>query len=249
MKTCPKCGIEKERGDYYADKRRLDGLASWCKCCSRIATRRWQAEHQTQYREYNKQWRERNIEYDNERSRKWKADNKEHVKEYVKQSAPHRAVTGKAYYEANKATILEGGKKWRAANVEKTRATGRKAANKRMGTTKGRLSNAMTCRMREVLKGNKANRHWEELVDYTIDQLKMHLEKLFTPEMNWENYGSVWEIDHKIPISVHNFERPEDLDFRLCWSLKNLQPLGRLKNRSKSNKIDKPFQPALAIAV
>jgi len=85
-------------------------------------------------------------------------------------------------------------------------------------------------------KGMKAGRHWEELVNFTIDELKKHIEKLFTPEMTWENYGTYWHIDHKVPIAVFNFERPDDIDFHLCWSLKNLQPLEASKNMSKGAK-------------
>jgi len=97
--------------------------------------------------------------------------------------------------------------------------------------------------------GLKAGRQWETLVNFTVDQLKQHLEKLFTPEMTWENYGTYWHIDHKIPIAVFNYEKPEDIDFRLCWSLKNLQPLEKIENIKKKDKLEKPFQPSLKIAV
>ena len=72
------------------------------------------------------------------------------------------------------------------------------------------------------------------------------LEKLFTVGMTWKNYGTVWEIDHKIPVAIFNFEKPEHIDFRLCWNLKNLQPLEKEKNRAKSAKIEEPFQPSFA---
>jgi len=50
--------------------------------------------------------------------------------------------------------------------------------------------------------------------------------KTFEPWMSWKNYGKDgWEIDHKIPISVFNFTKPEHRDFKRCWALKNLQPL------------------------
>ena len=111
---------------------------------------------------------------------------------------------------------------------------------------KGKLSSNISRAIRfSIKKNSKANRHWEMLVDFTIDQLKKHLEKRFKPGMTWENYGSVWEIDHKIPIAVFNFEKPEDIDFRLCWSLKNLQPLDASENVRKKDKIIKPFQPSL----
>lgn len=91
------------------------------------------------------------------------------------------------------------------------------------------------------MRGSKAGRHWESLVGFTIDQLKAHIESLFKPGMTWENYGTVWEIDHKMPIAAFNFDSPEHVEFRLCWSLENLQPLGVSENRSKGAKIEKQY--------
>lgn len=56
-----------------------------------------------------------------------------------------------------------------------------------------------------------------------------------------------WHIDHKIPKSAFNFETPEDIDFKRCWALKNLQPLWAAENIKKHDRVDKPFQPSLAI--
>lgn len=84
-----------------------------------------------------------------------------------------------------------------------------------------------------ALKGAKAGRHWEDLVDYNLQQLKEHLENQFTPEMNWNNYGSYWEIDHIIPQNTFNFETENDKDFKICWSLANLRPLEKIANRRR----------------
>jgi hypothetical protein len=75
-----------------------------------------------------------------------------------------------------------------------------------------------------------------------------HLEKQFLPGMSWENMGE-WHIDHKIPIAAFNFEKPEDIDFKRCWALKNLQPLWKSENCIKGAKIDKPFQPSLNLSL
>ena len=64
--------------------------------------------------------------------------------------------------------------------------------------------------------------------------------------MSWLNYGSVWEIDHRIPLAAFNFKTIDDLDFHKAWHIKNLQPLGVRENRSKGAKLEKPFQPSLA---
>ncbi|MDP2218538.1 MAG: NUMOD3 domain-containing DNA-binding protein [Methanolobus sp.] len=119
---------------------------------------------------------------------------------------------------------------------------------RRKDNPKIRLSDGVSNGIRSSLKGAKAGRHWEELVGYTLKQLMEHLEKLFKPGMTWENQGKYWHIDHVIPVSIFNFEKPEDFDFKLCWRLKNLQPLTKEENLSKGAKITKPFQPSLKIA-
>ena len=87
--------------------------------------------------------------------------------------------------------------------------------------------------------------NWQEYVGYTLEDLIKHLDKQFTKEngYTWKNYGE-WHIDHKIPISIFNFEKPEDIDFKRCWSLDNLQPLWATENIIKSNKIEGHFQPS-----
>lgn len=101
----------------------------------------------------------------------------------------------------------------------------------------------------KVLKGGKQGHHWCDLVGWDINALRIHLKKQFKPGMTWENYGSVWHIDHKIPIAAFNFQTPDDIDFKKCWALKNLQPLWAKENILKSDKVVVPFQPSLAIAV
>lgn len=144
----------------------------------------------------------------------------------------------------------ERGKKWRVKNPEKAKKIIKRAREKRLSTPKGKLNQYFSSAISNSLKqGSKAGRCWESLVNYTIDQLKKHLEKLFKPGMTWENYGKVWEIDHKTPIVVFNFDKPEHIDFRLCWSLRNLQPLEVGENRRKHDCISKPFQPSLKIEI
>jgi hypothetical protein len=71
------------------------------------------------------------------------------------------------------------------------------------------------------------------LIDYLIQELKEHLEKQFSPEMNWKNYGEYWEIDHKIPRCWFHYKSTKDKAFKRCWSLENLQPLKKEINHSK----------------
>lgn len=49
--------------------------------------------------------------------------------------------------------------------------------------------------------------------------------------MSWNNYGTYWEVDHIIPKNLFSYLSPKDKDFKLCWSLENLRPLERNKNK------------------
>ncbi len=108
-----------------------------------------------------------------------------------------------------------------------------------------KLNSSMSCGIRNSLK-NKDGRKAFDLLFFTIDQLKQHLETQFQSGMTWANMGK-WHIDHKIPISAFNFTKPEHRDFKRCWSLKNLQPMWAKENMSKGAKLKKHFQPTLAL--
>jgi hypothetical protein len=172
---------------------------------------------------------ERNREKDLERSSNHYYANQE---KYI--------AMAKTRYESDKPKHHEQSKSWAGANPEKKKKIVSDSHRKIRSTPKGNLSSVISKRMNASLrKGMKAGRHWESLVNFTVDDLKSHLEKLFTPKMNWDNYGSYWHIDHKLPIVFFNFDSPEDIEFKICWSLDNLQPLEALKNMSKGGKVEK----------
>lgn len=151
-------------------------------------------------------------------------------------------------HEANPTEARERMRQWRLKNLERSRAASRKSARKKRETPCGRLNSSMSAGIRMSIRaGAKGGRKWEYLVGYSVQQLKDHLEALFVPGMTWENYGK-WEIDHKVPLSAHNFDTAEDIDFKRAWALSNLQPLWMSDNRSKGSKLSAPFQPSLALA-
>lgn len=155
----------------------------------------------------------------------------------------------KAYEKANKCKVIIRDKARHAIYYMKNKKRLHAQRNQRRRTFSGvRLRANMSAAIYSSLKNGKANRSWLKLVDYTIPQLKKHLEKQFTEGMAWNNYGKDgWELDHIIPITVFNFTTPEHRDFKRCWALKNLQPLWSKTNRTKSAKLTKHFQPSLLI--
>lgn len=112
-------------------------------------------------------------------------------------------------------------------------------------TPKGKIARRMQKVIGSMVVGGKGGISWSSLVGYDSETLKKHLEKKFRSGMTWENYGTAWHIDHKIPISAFNIHSYLDIDFMKCWSLKNLQPLWARENLLKSGKLEVPFQPSL----
>ena len=68
-----------------------------------------------------------------------------------------------------------------------------------------------------------------------IISLIKHLESQFEPEMNWDNHGKYWEVDHIRPRSSFNLY--DDEERKKCYHYTNLQPLTKKANRIKSNKL------------
>ncbi len=88
--------------------------------------------------------------------------------------------------------------------------------------------------IRQAVK-NQTNSKYFEIVGYTCNQLKNHLEKKFTNDMSWKDFrnGKI-HIDHIKPQSLFNLKDISDI--KECWSLDNLQPLWAKDNIRKSNK-------------
>ncbi len=68
-----------------------------------------------------------------------------------------------------------------------------------------------------------------------MDVVVSWMEFNFTEEMNWDNYGKVWNIDHTIPVNA--FDMESDLDVEVCFDWRNLMPKLVLSNLKKRNKL------------
>jgi hypothetical protein len=220
-KKCSKCGKIKMLSDFCLYKRAKDGHKPWCRMCEK---------------EYLHNWRENNPEKCKGYADKWHKNN-----------PGKRLACTVRWQKNNPEKCRERCREWRQRNAEKVKILNKKYRDERRSTLAGNLNHRFSSALYIALRGNKSGRRWESLVGYTLDELKVHLEKHFKLGMTWDNIGE-WHIDHITPVSVFNFETPEDIDFKRCWALKNLQPLWASENLRKYNKIDKPFQPALLLS-
>lgn len=75
------------------------------------------------------------------------------------------------------------------------------------------------------------------LIGCSVEELRSHLERLWSPGMSWENYGygdSKWHIDHVRPCA--SFDLTEESQQRLCFNFSNLQPLWQDENFRKGDR-------------
>lgn len=72
-----------------------------------------------------------------------------------------------------------------------------------------------------------------DLLGCSSEELKIYIESQFTNQMNWENYGNYWSIDHIYPLSKIDWDNPEQI--RKYCHFTNLRPLDKIENIKKGN--------------
>ena len=90
--------------------------------------------------------------------------------------------------------------------------------------------------------GTKKEKHSVEYVDYTPNELRLHIESLFQPGMAWSNHGwgkGKWQIDHKKEVA--QYIREGITDINIINRLNNLQPLWTEEHAGKTGKFMRSF--------
>jgi len=91
-----------------------------------------------------------------------------------------------------------------------------------------RIKKSLAARLRTILVKNDSTMNY---IGCNIQYLREWFEYNFTNEMNWDNYGKYWSIDHIIPTCKFDLIN-EDEKFKCCnWS--NLMPVTIKYNSSK----------------
>lgn len=225
-RKCKKCGEIKPFSFFIKAKSCKYGISWTCTDCKNEIRRNRRKDNINHVRKMGR------IEYANNRENRIKAQHK-----YRAKNKDKIAAYNKSYKLKNPEKIKEIKRNHRKRQNELDR-------RRRKTDPKWKLQRTISNYIYQSLCGRKLGKHWEDLVGYNIDELKEHLEKQFSKGMTWDNHGE-WHIDHKIPIAVHNFTKPEHEDFKKCWALKNLQPLWARDNLIKHARLGKPFQPSL----
>jgi hypothetical protein len=168
-------------------------------------------------------------------------------KEYYQKNKERELARGRAYKQKNAEDISIKRKKYLADNKEYVKQRYRKycvnnrekiaeiSRNYRTNNISVKLRNTFRSRILESINKGKLT---EEYLDTTIERVMIWLKYNFNDYMDWDNYGTVWNIDHTIPINKFDLKKEEDIF--ICFNWRNLMPMYTKDNISKHNKI-KPF--------
>lgn len=263
-KKCNKCKKLKPLKEFSKGNNRKDKHAYTCKKCRKqeyqANRERILRNHKENYKSkkqeilgVKKQYYEKNREQILIKRKKHHENNREEMikksKRYYKNNKEKLLLGAKEYYKKNKQKILETSKKYRDSHKQEIRKAHCEYTT-RKGKTDPRfnLDRRMKTTIGVSLKGNKNGWNWEILVGYDVTILKKHLNRTIPKDYSWNDYlDGKLHIDHIIPISAFNFDRPEHIDFKRCWALKNLRLLPARENLEKWAHLNKPFQPSLKL--
>jgi len=172
-------------------------------------------------------------EYQENYRKTHKPSSKLYNKEYSVRNKSIKKENARLYYLKNRKRIIEFATKYHIDNKDYYRKYSREwQQNRRTTDPIFRLNCSIRRSIYDSLKGNKQGKHWETLVNFTLNEIKNTLEKQFKKGMSWDNYGK-WHIDHIKPVSAFNIVNIKDKEFKDCWTLSNLQPLWAIDNLRK----------------
>lgn len=205
MKVCTKCKKEKKLNEFSKRKKSSDSLDHHCKECK------------------------------NKASEEWRKQNKDKIKQDCKKlnSDPKHKEKMRQYYLDNEDAYKKRSEDWKKENKDRVLEYNKIYFPKRYkNNIQYKIGQLLRSKLYFVLRGKK-RKSFMKYLGCTLDELKIHLEKQFLPEMNWLNHGEIWEIDHIEAIA--NFDLTIESEKEKCFYYTNLMP------RFKTTKIAEQF--------
>lgn len=119
-------------------------------------------------------------------------------------------------------------------NSDKFRATHRKYNQRKRKEDSGfRILLNLRDRVSKSLRGKNKSAPTLALLGCSIGFFKKRLEAKFDENMTWNNYGSLWHVDHIKPCAAFDLTDPEQQ--KACFHYSNLQPMLAKDNLYKNS--------------
>lgn len=231
-KTCNKCGLTKSATDYYKSYGK-------CKECVK-----------TEQRDRNKQAKESELAIKSNpvarqepklcpKCHQTKTVNDFRInrgectdceRSYGRDYNRENYEIRQKWVEENRVRMIELQANWYQTNKPHIRAkyTSRYNEDKCF-----RIRQLMKCHLQHRIRKISST---EDYTGTSFEQVAEWLGYNFTTEMTWENHGSMWHLDHVIPVARWDLTDLEQVD--MCFNWKNISPLSGSENREKGASID-----------
>lgn len=222
-KVCSKCGEEKPTSEFTKRKRSKDGIAYWCKVCTRHHSTKYFETHKEEHAEYAKIYRETHKEEIREGKRKWKKTHKGKAaeKRYYQNNKDKILPRCHEYYLETKEDHHERSINWAKENPERTKQISSKYNKSPHGKIKGKNQQH---RRRELMEHGDGItlQQWIKILDIQGHRCN-DCGRKFSKRLKATE-------DHIIPLSkggLHEFE--------------NIQALCQRCNSTKNANLDKEY--------
>jgi hypothetical protein len=98
-----------------------------------------------------------------------------------------------------------------------------------------RMKKILRTRFNKTVTGKKISNSILGYLGVSLEYFLKWIEYQFDENMNWDNQGTYWDIDHVIPCNNFNLENDEEI--KKCFNWKNIRPCEKIENYKKNNKI------------
>ncbi len=179
-----------------------------------------------------KQERQNCKEHISEKNKKYYLENNEKL---LKQNAEYRSINiisinkqRKEYRDREDVKIAIQKK-----NMEYLPIRNKNTKERRKTDKDFQLTEILRSKYHKMIKGNDTS--YIKIIGCGVETFKKWIEFQFEKDMNWENQGKYWHLDHILPINQFNFNNKSEI--QTCFNWTNIQPLRSYENREKSDKI------------
>ena len=89
--------------------------------------------------------------------------------------------------------------------------------------------------LRRYYATNNPSKEISEFVNLSKEEFKNYINNKFIDGMNENNFGSLWGLDHLVPVELFDLDNIEEL--KICYNFLNIIPMFNNDNRLKGCSI------------